>query len=356
MNKKIDKLDGYYYWDMCLNIKMPEIDWGDLAVEQIYRTLKETIFLPPDLTTYKTRARKFFKETFKTHSSVLNWTPQTVSQWMNLAVEGLHPQAVTHVVLFYLYKVLGKASIIPFDSLKRQGDYINVLMVGAAASPYFSKFSDAVLPVDNFSPYRFISFDPNTNALEEDFLRHYNVIGKKYFPHMEIKRKGIFLSESKDCYSVKMINEYYNREWQERLKETMDLAILPTVIFGPGQEEEYVHFLVNLSASLKKTGVLIIHIDLFHDYIREIGWLIQAFHEIGLHICFPPSIITGSQDLMLYNYDKMKSKLLNIDIGDNPGINQIILIFRNKPGANISLIKAAKSTDLFLNNYFRLLF
>jgi hypothetical protein len=108
--KKIE-LNGHYCWDLALNIKKPEFDWGCLALDQIYGTLKKTFFLPPDLTTYESRVRKFFKETFKTHSSVLNWTSQSVSSWVNLAVEGLHPQAVSHILLFYLYKVLSRACL-----------------------------------------------------------------------------------------------------------------------------------------------------------------------------------------------------------------------------------------------------
>jgi hypothetical protein len=242
--------------------------------------------------------------------------------------------------------------------LKQTGDegYTDVLMVGSAASPYFSKFSDIVLSEDDVPPYRFIAFDPNTDALKKDFLRHYNAIGRNYFSNMKIDHEGISLLERNGSYLVKMVNNYYDGKWQEKLKETMDLAVLPTTIFGPEQAEEYLCFLIKLAESLKKSGIFILHIDLFPDYIYELGWLIQALCGIGLHICFPPSIVSGNQDFILYNYDKRRSKLLNIDIGNNPGSNQIILFFRKKPYADMNLLQSIELMNLFLRRYFQLLF
>jgi hypothetical protein len=358
MIKVSDEQNSFYHWERALGIKRSEFNWDHLALEQVYDTLKKNIFLQPDLTTYKSRVRKLLKEVYKSHGPVLNWTPETVSQWMSMAVEGLDPQPVSHTILFYLYKNLGKQSVTPFDSFYRLGKkhYINVLMVGAAASPYFAKCGELFLFGNDFPSYRFISFDPQTISLQNDFLRHYNAIGKKFFPQLEIVQEGITLSNHEGDYLVKMINGYFDAKWADKLKNTIDLAILPTTIFGPGQVEEYVHFLSMLKTCLKSNGIFILHLDLFQDYLPEIGRLIQALGEIGMDPSFTPAIITGSQDLILYNYDHRKSLLLNIDIGSEPGTNQVILFFGIKSGKTFNPVSAAKLMNLFLQNYFQLLY
>lgn len=290
--------------------------------------------------------KKFIKTVYKNGNGLLFWNSETVEMWMKLAVVGLMPMTSTHILLSQYYKACIDSKIFRFSL---EENVVRVLVIGAAASPYFVQCADSILGNCKYK-FDIISFDPQLKAFKKDLFKHYNEICSNYLMITE-NENNIELFDKHDRHLL-LIGDYLDSNWMKMIQKSQ-IIILPTCIYPAALYKEYLEYIFDISKLLHSRGIFVIQIDYVQNKHQKIKFLVESLELIGFKLIHPATLILGKQDFEIYNYSRQVLSELNIVYSNlKVGANQIIFIFEKNSDISVVPVQSYLLFKKYMEEYY----